>query len=179
MYKMFLENRWTFWPTWSNTTDELSSISYWNAWYWCEWQHFAQGTSHPGNDSSKGCDVREGAFLLQGLMNNRLPALVHFIHTEAKGLRTVLDRRLAQRLEQGKAWFVVVWWSCKGHAVPAALAGAAQLVAYINSSCWNKAFELNHRSQLESSVASQVSTPTYPCILSGPSIGKTCSLSKK
>jgi len=93
-------------------------------------------------------------FLLQGL-NNRLSALAHFIQTEAKGLRTVLDRCLIQlswRMEQGKAWFVVVWGSCKGHAVPAALAGAAQLQAYFISSCWNKAFVLHHRSPLESSI---------------------------
>jgi hypothetical protein len=82
----------------------------------------------------------KGIFLLQGL-NNRLSAL---LCSEAKGLWTGHDRRLVQKMGQGKTRFVA-WWSCKGHAVPAALEGVAHLQAYFNSSCWNKAFALHHR----------------------------------
>ncbi len=56
--------------------------------------------------------------------------------------------------------------SCKGHAlVPSALAGAAQLQATVNPSCWSAAEMLNHH--WITHETSQVSTLVYPSSLSG------------
>ncbi len=57
--------------------------------------------------------------------------------------------------------------NCKGHAVPAALTGAAraQLQATVNPSCWSAAEMLNHH--WITHETSQVNTLVYPSSLSG------------
>ncbi len=150
-----------------NGMQHLSSYTTWRT-YLKKWM------IHP-RDVTSMVHMLKGTFLLQGLMNNRLSALVLFIHTETTkalgpAMIGVLSRGLGRKqhdLQSGVAVkgmpYRLLWQgllSCKLISMPAS--GIKHL-----------------HSTIESPMASKVSTLTYPCLLSGPSIGKTCSLSKK